>query len=200
MGRSSVAARVLFVVIGAMALLVLGAAPGNAHSRLVSTNPADGDVLTASPATVSFTFDEPLLDGMNTISINDANGNMVTSSPVTPDGTVITLPIASPLVDGTYQAAYRVVSADGHAVMGAISFTVAAGSATASPITSTSTAATAPGSPSTPTSTSASASASASAAAGEPASPGTPWVLWLVVAIVAIAVIAGIVAAVRRGR
>ena len=195
MARTSITTRILAVVIAALALVLITAAPGSAHSRLVSTNPADGETLATSPATVSFTFDEPLLDGMNTISINDANGEMVTSSPVTPQGTVISLTLDTPLAAGDYQAAYRVVSADGHAVMGAISFSVAGGSAqpsaTASPAGSASAVP-----PTTASSVAPSPAPSSPAVAGST----TSWVLWLAIAVVAIAVIAGVGFALRRGR
>jgi methionine-rich copper-binding protein CopC len=104
-----------------------------AHSQLVSTSPTDGAELAFSPDVVSFTFDETLLAGTATISINDDAGNLVTGGPVDPEGTTVSYPMPSALASGTYQAAYRVVSGDGHAVTGAITFTIAAGGASSAP-------------------------------------------------------------------
>jgi methionine-rich copper-binding protein CopC len=118
-----------------------------AHSQLVSTSPADGAELASSPDVVSFTFDETLLAGTATISINDDAGNLVSGGPVEPEATTVSYPIPSALAPGTYQAAYRVVSGDGHAVTGAITFTVAAGGPSAAPASPTSTPASVPATP-----------------------------------------------------
>jgi methionine-rich copper-binding protein CopC len=181
----------------ALALLLLGvvlAPPGSAHSRLVSSNPTDGAVLAQSPADVSLTFDEQLIDGMNTISINDETGTMVVSGPVQLTGTVMTLPLVAPLAPGTYQAAYRAVSADGHAVMGALTFTVATGASNAASEQPTggSSSATAVAS-AVPVSSS---QAPASSAANQ--SPGLPWVVWLIGAGVVLVIVALVVVAMRR--
>lgn len=117
--RILTAAALLLVVVPA-----LSAAPASAHSKLVSTSPADGAVLDTPPAEVSFTFDEPLLAGTDTISINDEQGNVVASGPATVDGATISLPWPADATEGTFQAAYRVVSDDGHPVTGAITITI----------------------------------------------------------------------------
>ncbi len=131
----------LAVLLGVLGLLVAG--PAQAHSDLRSSDPADGATLATAPATVSFTFNEPLLDQGNAITVTEvASGQRLTMGPAQVDGELVSVswPEVSPA--GEYRAAYRVVSADGHPINGTIAFTVAqaAGSApapaaTASPAT-----------------------------------------------------------------
>jgi methionine-rich copper-binding protein CopC len=119
-------ARHLLRAIGASAaaigLVVLTAVSGQAHSKLVTSSPANGAVLQAAPAAVVFTFDEALLPGVDTISINDEAGQNVSSTAVDPRGNTISSSWPAGLPAGTYQVAYRIVSGDGHPVTGAITF------------------------------------------------------------------------------
>jgi methionine-rich copper-binding protein CopC len=120
----------LLAVAGVLAAsALLGAGQVAAHSQLVSTMPADGAVLNEPPQSVVLTFDEALIPEVDSISINDAAGNAVASATVEPVGSTLTVPWPAGLPDGVYQVAYRVVSSDGHPVIGAISFTVGMASA-----------------------------------------------------------------------
>ena len=112
-------------------VLLLGVAPGTAqaHSKLISTSPADGAVLTAPPDEVVLTFDENLLQGTNTISVNDDLGNVIITTSAEPHGSTIRAPWPADLPPGTYQVAYRIVSADGRPVTGAFAFELAGGTA-----------------------------------------------------------------------
>ncbi len=121
------------VVTTSLLMLVLALTPGvaNAHSKLVSTSPSDGAVLTTAPPEVVLTFDENLLQGANTISINDDLGNVIATTPVEPDGPTIRTPWPADLPAGRYQVAYRIVSGDGHPVIGAFAFELATTASTA---------------------------------------------------------------------
>lgn len=110
------------VVISA-ALVALGIAPANAHSQLISTSPVDNSSVAAPPADVRFTFNEDLLN-LSTVAIIDEAGNVVTSASVTPNGNELVLPWPTELRSGKWQVSYRVVSADGHPVSGAITFAI----------------------------------------------------------------------------
>lgn len=105
--------------------LVVAVAPAGAHSDLLSSDPEDGAVLSEAPQEISFTFNEELL----------AQGSAVTLTHVGPDtrldlGQVevrgdtarVAWPEQSPA--GEFRAAYRVVSADGHPIDGAVTFEV----------------------------------------------------------------------------
>lgn len=121
--------RVLAVAAVLAASALLGAGQATAHSQLISTIPSDGALLNEPPQSVVLTFDEALIPKVDSISINDAAGNVVASPAVEPVGSTLTVPWPAGLPDGVYQVAYRVVSGDGHPVIGAISFTIGTPSA-----------------------------------------------------------------------
>lgn len=109
-----------------VAVFGLSVFPAAAHSQLVSTLPVDGTTVATPPTEVRFTFNENLMDGLTTLAIIDSAGNVVTSMSIAPTGTEVALPWPADLGRGTWQVSYRVVSADGHPVSGAITFTVGA--------------------------------------------------------------------------
>lgn len=121
--------------ITALAVIGLSASPAIAHSKVVSTSPVDGSVLDAPPSVVSFTFDEALLPGTDTISINDDAGNVIASGAATVDGDTISMAWPADTTAGVFQVAYRVVSGDGHPVSGAIAVTIT-GTAASSAVSS----------------------------------------------------------------
>ncbi len=125
--------RTIAVLTAATALWAVGSTSASAHSGLTSSIPVDGAIVTEAPAAIAFTFDEELLADADSISLNAADGSNVVSAKVQPTGDTVELPWPAGLAAGDYQAAYRVVSADGHPVTGAISFTYAPESASAVP-------------------------------------------------------------------
>ena len=138
------------VLMAQLATLML-AMPASAHAELESSDPADGATLAEPPAAVSFTFGEDLLDQGNAVVVTEvATGTRLATTAVQVDGDTVSVawPEASPA--GEYRAAFRVVSADGHPIEGAISFTVQESSAAPS---DASPAATAPAVSPTPAST-----------------------------------------------
>ena len=71
--------RRLLVVAGLVALLhvltlAVGATPAAAHASLVSTDPAEGEVLPETPDVVTFTFDERVSLSDQSIRVFDAQG------------------------------------------------------------------------------------------------------------------------------
>ena len=131
------AARRLFVVAGLIAflqalVLVAGASPASAHATLVSTDPAEGEVLAKTPDVVTFTFDEPVSLTDDSIRIFDAAGEPVDAEAASADE-VVTADLPDELADGTYVATYRLVSADGHPVAGSLTFSIGAPSETVVP-------------------------------------------------------------------
>lgn len=190
-GRAALGSAVAAVLVAAGVGL---AVPAAAHSQLVSSSPADGAVVAVAPTEVAFTFDEDLLPGVDTIAVSDDEGNVVSSVKVEPDGNVVRAPWPADLPDGTYQAAYRIVSADGHPVSGAILVTIDR-AASSSPAPSGS-AASAAG-----PSTAASAPAAAPSATSTSASPGgTPIALVGAVTLLALVLAGGLLWAGRRRR
>lgn len=115
------------------ALLMTPAAPTAAHSDLVSSDPADGAVLSAPPASVSLTFSEDLLADVNVISINREDGTSVSVQEIEPQGPTVRAIWPAELTAGSFQVAYRVVSGDGHPVDGAITLTITGEATTSAP-------------------------------------------------------------------
>ncbi|HEX7740543.1 MAG TPA: copper resistance protein CopC [Marmoricola sp.] len=115
------------VVLAGLAVL-LGAAPASAHASLLKTDPSEGQVLAAAPSTVRFTFDEPIRLQSGEVHVFYADGSEVKADAHTEDDD---LDVALPgtLKDGTYVVAWRVISADGHPVAGALTFSIGAPSA-----------------------------------------------------------------------
>jgi methionine-rich copper-binding protein CopC len=130
---SRILKRTVAILAVSTAMWAFGATTASAHSGLESSNPADGSVVTEAPAAITLTFNEPLLDDADSISLNAADGTNITSAKVQPNGSSIELPWPADLPAGEYQAAFRVVSADGHPVTGAISFTFAPADSAALP-------------------------------------------------------------------
>ena len=194
---SRILKRTVAILAVSTAMWAFGATTASAHSGLESSNPADGSVVTEAPAAITLTFNEPLLDDADSISLNAADGTNITSAKVQPNGSSIELPWPADLPAGEYQAAFRVVSADGHPVTGAISFTYAPADSAASPSASspTSSEAVTPESSATPVAINEPITDTT-----EPEPTGsTPW-LGLGIGVVIGLVLVGLFAAMRRRR
>lgn len=111
----------VLVLLGAVALL-LGGTPAWAHSRLVSSDPVAGARLGAGPSTVSLTFNEPVQAGFTTLTVIGPEGADYRTGEITEVDTTISVGVLPLGPAGTYQLGYRVVSADGHPVEGAVPF------------------------------------------------------------------------------
>lgn len=130
-----------WIRVGAVTLLtgltlVLGTAPAWAHSRLESSDPASGASLATVPRKVSLTFNEAVQPGFTVITVIGPNGDDYHSGDITEVDDTVTVGVLPLGPAGGYQIGYRVVSADGHPVSGAIPFTLTTagpGSAQAAP-------------------------------------------------------------------
>jgi len=120
-GRGAVWAMLVFV-----AAIVLGtASPAGAHAVVVSSQPTDRDRLTSAPEEVTVTFSESVSPELGGLSVLDGKGERVDDGVTTQPGPeTVRTKLKKDLADGTYVANYRVVSADGHPVNGAIVFSV----------------------------------------------------------------------------
>ncbi|SJM63628.1 Copper resistance protein CopC [Gulosibacter sp. 10] len=111
----------LAAILGCALALSLAVQPTSAHAVLLSTSPADGEVIEELPEAAELRFNESvqLIDGA--IRLFPGDGEPILLDASTSDQSVlITLP--TELDRGTYTLSYRVVSADGHPVDGAIVF------------------------------------------------------------------------------
>ena len=99
--------------------------PAWAHAVLTSSAPCDGQRLIGAPVEVRFTFDEPVNLADDATAVLTDSGDRVDGAPTLVDGgTTVVVPLSGTLAGGAYTASYRVVSADGHVVSGAIRFGV----------------------------------------------------------------------------
>jgi len=164
--------------------LLLGGGVAAAHTRLLSSDPADGSTRDTGPATVSLVFNETMEPGFSTVTVIGPDGTDHRVGDVRADGGTVTVDVAPLGPAGRYEIGYRVISADGHPVTGSVSFTTTtAGSAGTTTGTAARAAATAPGAVPAP------------APAPADGAPVWPWVLGAVVLVGG-----GVAAALRLGR
>lgn len=116
------------VLCGGVLALSTSTGPASAHAALLETSPADDEVVETVPASAELRFNEPveLIDGA--IRLFPSNGDPQTLKAQTRDHSVI-VDLPQELPDGTYSLSYRVVSADGHPVGGAVTFHIGEASA-----------------------------------------------------------------------
>lgn len=132
------AVRLLAVVVLAGLALLAGAGPAAAHDTLVASDPANGASLTSGPQRVTLTFDQPVSRGFNTITVTGPGHTVWTTGAVTTSGNDVSTAVLPLGPAGEYVIGYRIVSADGHPVTGALRFTLTqAGTGTPAPPTAT---------------------------------------------------------------
>lgn len=127
--------RLLALLLGAFAAVLLGALPAAAHTELASSNPADGAQLDAVPDTITLTFGEDLQGPTAKVGVLIGDNNPIqVDAPVS--GPTVTIDTKSgPLADvvakssaGKWAIGYQVVGQDGHPIDGTLTFTVATSS------------------------------------------------------------------------
>ena len=110
----------------------------SAHSKVVSSTPADGAVLTTAPAEIVASFNEELTSEGASFVVTDSTGAIVDQG----DGRVdlgdaerktMRVSLKSGLTGGIYVATWKVVGDDGHEVSGTITFTIKAGNSVTAP-------------------------------------------------------------------
>ena len=113
-------------VVAAMVFAVVAGIPGTAwaHNKLRVAQPGDKTSLATAPQQVTLDFSERLDPAFTTVAVTDAAGSAVTQGGAQVSGTTAVQPLVPSLSAGTYTVAYRVVSVDGHPVLGSLTFTV----------------------------------------------------------------------------
>lgn len=105
-------------------VIVAAAQPAAAHAVLQSTSPSDGAQLEQAPDSVVLTFSEDVSAPSGALRVIDADGEQVDDGAVVSEGVTVQVGLPDDLGEGAYIASYSVVSADGHPISGALSFTV----------------------------------------------------------------------------
>ncbi|MGN6612674.1 MAG: copper resistance CopC/CopD family protein [Angustibacter sp.] len=130
-------ARLLALGFALVTLLWLGAPAAHAHTFLVGSNPADGQVLDAAPSVLRLDFSESVVLGATRVSLTDGHGATVMPTSITlasggdggdGGGTEhpVQVAVALPqLPRGTYRVAWKTLSADDmHQARGVLAFGV----------------------------------------------------------------------------
>jgi copper resistance protein C len=115
----------LLVLIGVLLTGLIGtwSAPvASAHSRVVSSDPADGATVASGPAQVTITFNEPLQESFAVLTVVGPDGHYWQDGNAIVDGPRLSAALRELGPAGTYTMNYRVTSADGHPVEGRRSF------------------------------------------------------------------------------
>jgi copper transport protein len=95
--------------------------PAAAHAVLIASDPADHAILAQSPTRLRLTFDETI--ALTELELVGPNGTAIPLQAQAVDAD-IGASLTHPLARGIYTLSYRVISADGHVVGGAIQFGV----------------------------------------------------------------------------
>jgi len=114
LGRTGVVAVVLAVSSG----IAIGTAPSSfAHSELISASPAADALLKKSPKSVILTFGEGVVAQGSAIVVTGPDGERYDkASTLQVDGEQASVNLRPSSMSGSFEVAYRVVSADGHVV------------------------------------------------------------------------------------
>jgi copper transport protein len=120
----------LLILLASLAFLGF-AAPraAQAHAALVSAEPSDGASLAAAPSSFALRFDEEVTP--LALRVLGPDGAEVPLPGLPAPGTVLRMPLPEGLGLGVYLVSWRVVSADGHPVAGALAFGVGSAAAPA---------------------------------------------------------------------
>jgi copper transport protein len=109
-------------ILGALAI----AGPASAHAALLRTSPAQNSVVATAPSDVALTFSEPVTPVPDKVRLVGPDGKRAEAGPVRVNGSDVLIPMDPKAPRGTYLVNFRVVSADGHPVAGAFTFSVGA--------------------------------------------------------------------------
>ena len=118
--------RLLALLLVGVVMTSLSAAQG--HSSLVSSTPRNGAVVKTFPTTLSLTFNEEILQlagkEPSRVQLFSPSQRRISLGKTTIVREVLTAAvIGAKRENGRYRLSYRVVSADGHVITGALTFT-----------------------------------------------------------------------------
>lgn len=103
---------------------MLTALPASAHDTLVDSDPAADEVVTTTPEELVLTFSGEISDLGVQFVVTGPQGRDVVQGTPTVEGITVTQELADELVNGDYEATWRVTSSDGHPISGTIPFTI----------------------------------------------------------------------------
>jgi copper transport protein len=130
-GARREADQALMRLLASLLLLVCLSGEASAHASLAFSEPRDGTVLTQAPKSVQLRFSENVTAGA--VNLIDASGKLRSDAVIDASDEAITVALPPGLPEGTQIVSYRVISADGHPVTGAITFSIGAPTANKAP-------------------------------------------------------------------
>lgn len=119
--------KAIAVVVALFAVLA-GVRPAQAHASLIGSEPADRAVVAQPPRSLTLTFNEPV--SPLALRLVQPNGEIVELKDAQANGARLAVGLPGGLARGTHLLSWRVVSADGHPVGGALTFSIGEPSAT----------------------------------------------------------------------
>lgn len=125
--------RRLALLVAALAALLALPGIAAAHAVLLTSAPADGAILAEPPMAVQLTFSEPVEAVGARVSVIAPDGGDFAVGEPTAGGRTLSALVREGLPEGTATVAWSAISADGHRVSGAFTFSVGAPSAPADP-------------------------------------------------------------------
>jgi len=111
----------------AVGLLFIGGVSAAAHTTLTSSDPSANATLAAPPAAVTLTFNEDLAASFAAMTVLGADETNWVESPPQVHQRQLRAALTPTAPAGAYTVNYRVVSADGHPVVGSFAFTIGSG-------------------------------------------------------------------------
>jgi methionine-rich copper-binding protein CopC len=119
--------KIVFAALLALTASLFVIAPASAHAALSWSSPEVSSSVSEAPTQVTLVFDDEIqvIEGTdsNIITVTDENDRHFETGDVNVNGAKVSVEL-SPLNEGTYTVAYRVVSADGHPVSSEYQFEV----------------------------------------------------------------------------
>jgi copper resistance protein C len=110
----------------AAALLVFAATPAFAHAHLLQAQPANAAIVATSPTVLTLKFSEGIALAFTGLVVTGPTGEATLGAAHLDagDDTLLVVPLAAPLVAGTYTVVWHALSSDGHKTTGSYAFTV----------------------------------------------------------------------------
>lgn len=113
------------VALAALLLLLVSAPPALSHAALRGSTPAAGASLAQPPDEIRLQFSEPVATDLSRVEVRDGLGRVVNPDlGVEADEVTLRADLPGGGPDGVWSVEYRVLSVDGHLVVGGHTFLV----------------------------------------------------------------------------
>jgi copper resistance protein C len=114
------------IIVGAFEILT-AASPAVFHTKLIKSEPAANDTLTAAPRRLILWFSEKIELKISSVKLTGAKGKVIPIGALAHAGAAdssVVVPVTAALAAGSYTVTWRTASDDGHPVTGTFNFVV----------------------------------------------------------------------------